>query len=72
VLYARLRPRTLGTPHLYVAHQLGHSKPTTTLAYYAHWMPRGDKQHLDRMMARRVGVFSPSFAPERVKGAASA
>jgi integrase len=63
---------TEGADLLYVAHQLGHSKPTTTLAYYAHWMPRGDKKHLDRMMARRSGAFSPSFAPERVTGAASA
>src|SRR5215470_13869696 len=48
------------------------AKPTTTLLYYAHFMPRGDKKHLDRMMARRAGAFSPSFAPKRVKGAASA
>lgn len=41
---------------LYVAHQLGHAKPTTTLQYYAHWMPRGDKANLDRMIAARVRV----------------
>jgi integrase len=40
---------------LYVAYQLGHAKPTTTLQYYAHWMPRGDKAHLDRMIAAREG-----------------
>ena len=39
---------------LYVAYQLGHAKPTTTLHYYAHWMPRGDKAHLDRMIAARM------------------
>jgi integrase len=26
----------------YVAKQLGHSKLTTTLLYYAHWFPKGD------------------------------
>jgi hypothetical protein len=38
--------------------------------YYAHFRPRGDKKHLDRMMAVRLaqhgGGFSPSFAPDRV------
>jgi len=57
---------------LYVSYQLGHAKPTTTLLYYAHFMPRGDKKHLDRMMARRGSGFSPAFAPQREKGAASA
>ena len=50
---------TEGADLLYVSYQLGHAKPTTTLLYYAHFMPRGDKNHLDRMMARRVGAFSP-------------
>ena len=49
---------TEGADLMYVAHQLGHSKPTTTLAYYAHWIPRGDKKHLDRM----VGLGLPSGA----------
>jgi integrase len=60
---------------LYVSGQLGHEKPTTTLLYYAHVMPRGNKEHLDRMMAARLSVgrsngqerkgdsISPSFAP---------
>jgi len=63
---------TEGADLLYVAHQLGHAKPTTTLQYYAHFMPRGDKKHLDRMMARREGGFSPAFAPRRAAGAANA
>ena len=33
----------------YVAAQLGHAKPTTTLAHYAHWIPRGDKGWVDRL-----------------------
>jgi len=32
----------LGAPITYVAAQLGHAKQTTTLADYAHWIPRGD------------------------------
>jgi integrase len=70
---------TSGSDLLYVAHQLGHSKPTTTLAYYAHWMPRGDKKHLDRMMSARMAArtakrdsFSPSFAPRAGTEATSA
>jgi integrase len=42
---------------LYVAYQLGHAKPTTTLQYYAHWMPRGDKAHLDRMIVARQRII---------------
>jgi integrase len=60
---------------LYVSYQLGHSKPTTTLLYYAHFMPRGDKAHLDRMMAvrlaRREEAVSPAFAPRRATGTAT-
>ena len=52
-----------GADLLYVSYQLGHSKPTTTLLYYAHFRPRGDKKHLDRMMARRGSAFSPAFPP---------
>jgi hypothetical protein len=58
---------TEGADLLYVAHQLGHAKPTTTLLYYAHFMPRGDKKHLDRMMARRESGFSPAPLPHSVQ-----
>jgi integrase len=43
----------LGAPITYVATQLGHSKPTTTLAHYAHWLPRGDKTWIDRLAEAR-------------------
>lgn len=43
-----------GAPITYVAAQLGHAKPTTTLAFYAHWLPRGDKGLIDRLQARRA------------------
>ncbi|HEX7409960.1 MAG TPA: tyrosine-type recombinase/integrase [Candidatus Binatia bacterium] len=31
-----------GVPITYVSGQLGHAKPTTTLAWYAHWLPSVD------------------------------
>jgi site-specific recombinase XerD len=43
-----------GAPITYVAAQLGHARPTTTLAHYAHWIPRGDKGWVDRLAARRL------------------
>jgi Phage integrase family len=42
-----------GAPITYVAAQLGHARPTTTLAHYAHWIPRGDKGWVDKLAARR-------------------
>jgi hypothetical protein len=45
-----------GAPITYVADQLGHAKPTTTLAHYAHWLPRGDKQWIDRLAAGRTAT----------------
>lgn len=38
-----------GAPITYVAAQLGHRKPTTTLQWYSHWLPRADKQWVDRL-----------------------
>ena len=38
-----------GAPITYVAAQLGHTKPTTTLQWYAHWLPRGDKHWVDAL-----------------------
>jgi len=45
-----------GAPITYVANQLGHAKPTTTLAHYAHWLPRGDKVWSDLLGERRADV----------------
>jgi integrase len=36
-----------GAPITYVAAQLGHSKPTTTLQWYAHWLPKNDRRYVD-------------------------
>jgi len=36
-----------GAPITYVAAQLGHSKPTTTLQWYAHWIATGQDRFVD-------------------------
>jgi hypothetical protein len=36
-------------PITYVAAQLGHTKPTTRLQWYAHWLPRADKHWVDAL-----------------------
>lgn len=36
-----------GAPITYVATQLGHSKSTTTLQWYAHWIPTGHDRFVD-------------------------
>jgi integrase len=45
-----------GVPLTYVAKQLGHKRPTITLAYYAHWLDSGDKSFVD-------SLDSPSETP---------
>jgi integrase len=45
-----------GAPITYVAAQLGHAKPVTTLSYYAHWIPRGDRGQVDRLEAARAAA----------------
>jgi integrase len=42
-----------GIPITYVAAQLGHAKPVTTLRYYAHWMPKEGQRYVDRLLAGR-------------------
>ena len=39
-----------------VARVLGHAKPTTTLMFYAHAIPRDDMQYIDRLPAARDAV----------------
>src|SRR5262249_11452645 len=36
-------------PITYVAAQLGHSRPTTTLQWYAHWIPGGRERYVDSL-----------------------
>jgi integrase len=44
-----------GTPVTYVAAQLGHEKPVTTLQWYARWLPRADKRFADALDGRTEG-----------------
>jgi len=51
-----------GAPITYVAAQLGHAKPTTTLQWYSHWLPNNDKSFVDALdrssqfLAPKVGT----------------
>ena len=47
-----------GVPLLYVAQQLGHTKPTITLKYRSRWIPSGNANHvgvLERTLVRTPG-----------------
>jgi integrase len=46
----------MGESITYVAAQLGHAKPTMTLAAYAHYLPSGDRSAADRLEAVRTGL----------------
>jgi integrase len=52
----------LNAPITYVANQMGHSRPTTTLQFYAHFLPRGDRALADRLEAWRTEPASPRNA----------
>ena len=47
-----------GAPLLYVSQQLGHRKPTTTLRYYAKWIPSGDQRWVE-LLAGNVVMLEP-------------
>jgi integrase len=51
-----------GAPITYIAAQLGHKKVTTTLTYYAHLFPNGDRRYVEQMERVRSAV-SPGPAP---------
>ena len=51
-----LSPPRGSAPIDYVAKQLGHSKLTTTLLYYAHWFPKGDRRHIQQMERVRAAA----------------
>jgi integrase len=40
----------------YVAKQLGHAKMTTTLLFYGHWFPKGDRQYVEQMESVRAAA----------------
>ena len=39
----------MNVPITFVSAQLGHSKPSTTLQHYAHWLPQADAGFVDRL-----------------------
>jgi hypothetical protein len=41
-------------PITYVAAQLGHAKPTTTLQWYAHWLPTNRRTYVDALDAEET------------------
>jgi integrase len=55
----------MGAPITYTANQMGHAKPTTTLAHYAHFLPRGDRAFADRLETLRTA------GPQEVRKAGS-
>ena len=38
-----------GVAITYVAQQLGHARPTTTLQWYAHWLPSEGANYVDAL-----------------------
>jgi hypothetical protein len=40
----------------YVAKQLGHAKMTTTLLFYGHWFPKGDRHYVEQMESVRAAA----------------
>lgn len=46
-------------PLLYVSHQLGHTKPTITLKYYARWIPSGQVHRVNVLDAANT-VLTPA------------
>ena len=62
-----------GAPITYVAVQLGHANPTTTLRFYARWVPpRGqrwvealDRSHPRAAVERLLADLEPKVEPNR-------
>jgi integrase len=48
-------------PITYVSDQLGHAKPTTTLQFYARWIPRGGKAYIDRLTLAREAAAAKTL-----------
>ena len=48
----------------YVSQQLGHTNPTTTLRYYARWIPTGDRRYVDVLDTAAEKTWNQQLAPE--------
>ncbi|HEX7093303.1 MAG TPA: site-specific integrase, partial [Nitrospiraceae bacterium] len=53
-----------GVPLLYVSQQLGHTIPTTTLRYYARWIPTGEQRYVDVLDKTAEKIWHQNLAPE--------
>jgi integrase len=51
-------------PLLYVSQQLGHTNPTTTLRYYARWIPTGDQRYVDMLDTATEKIWHQTVARE--------
>jgi integrase len=49
----------LGAPISYVAEQLGHARPTTTLARYARWIPK-ERKSFAALLDAKTAASGPS------------
>jgi integrase-like protein len=53
-------------PILYVSQQLGHANPTTTLKYYARWIPTGDQRYIDVLDTTAEKTWHQKLAPDAI------
>lgn len=56
----------LGAPITYVADQMGHSTPNTTLTRYAHWLPTADRSWITKLAQVRRADSRPDSRPSRI------
>ena len=57
-------PCSAGAPLLYVAQQMGHSSPTTTLRFYAQWVPSGDSRWVEVLSQPPETAAPATLEPE--------
>ena len=55
----------LNAPPMYVSAQLGHTSPATTFRHYAHWIPLGSKEWIDRLAAARAEAHGSKTVADR-------
>lgn len=59
-------------PLLYVSQQLGHTRPTITLKYYARWIPSGQVHRVNVLDTAGNTPVTPTSHPPQVKAIAPA
>ena len=60
-----------GVPITYVSAQLGHSRPTTTLQWYAHWLPGGRERYVDGLTDLATKTRGHQFGTKSKSGTSS-